>query len=128
LPSIGMSLRDFFMGSFIGFGVGFIPVMVIEYLAESRSLLIPPAVAYALFFGPQLAGGLISAYLTSSRSTKNPIGIGVLTCVVSLLLYMFIGVVFYGIIFGGSFALIGYLAGGTTGGFLRDIRSKLRRK
>jgi len=128
LPSIGMSFRDFLFGSFIGFGIGFIPVMVIEYLVVGRSQVIPPTVAYALFVIPQLAGGLIGAYLTSARSTKNPIGIGALTGVVSLLLYIFIGGVFYGIIFGGSFALIGYLVGGIIGGLLRNIRGRPKRR
>lgn len=128
MPSMGMPLRDFFMGSFIGFGIGFIPVMVVDYLVGSQSLGIPPTAAYALFFGPQLAGGLTSAYLTSSRSTKNPIGIGALTGATSLIFYMLMGGAFYRIIFGGSFAVLAYLVGGVVGGLLRNIRSKPKKR
>jgi len=128
LPGGGPSLREFGMGTVIGMGIGFIPVMVISYLVETQYLPdLPLAGVYAIFIVPQLAGGLVSAYLAASRSTRNHFVFGFLAGVASMFLYLFMGTAIFGFV-GGSLALLAYIVGGTAGALMRMIRIGFRRK
>ena len=122
------SFRELFLVLFIGLGVGFIPVMIVDYSVVNWNLTIPTAVVYVLFVVPQLTGGLVSAYLAASRSFKNQFGFGVIAAVASMVFYLFMGLALYGFVFGGFLALLAYLMGGILGGLLHKSGVRLRRR